>query len=62
MKVGEIWKDIENYPNYQVSNLGNVKSVPRQRTKGGILRQTISNCALGRCKSSYGYVWRLNYE
>jgi len=22
----EIWKEVENYPNYQVSNLGNVKS------------------------------------
>lgn len=29
MKVGEVWKDIENYPNYQVSNLGNVKSKER---------------------------------
>ena len=28
MKV-EIWKDIDNFPNYQVSNLGNVKSKER---------------------------------
>ena len=34
----EIWKDIENYEGlYQVSNLGNVKSLPRSRTKGGLL-------------------------
>ena len=23
----EIWKDIKDYPNYQVSNLGNVKNI-----------------------------------
>lgn len=23
----EIWKDIEGYPNYQVSNMGRVKSL-----------------------------------
>jgi hypothetical protein len=26
----EIWKDIINYPGYQISNLGRVKSLPRQ--------------------------------
>lgn len=35
---GEIWKDIEGYIGlYQVSNLGNVKSLPRNTTKGGLL-------------------------
>lgn len=29
MKLEEVWKDIENYPNYQVSNYGNVKSKER---------------------------------
>lgn len=38
----EVWKDIEDYPNYQVSNLGNVKSTPRLKTKGGILKQTVN--------------------
>lgn len=28
----EIWKDIEGYPNYQISNLGNVKSLNYKRT------------------------------
>lgn len=28
----------------------------------GFRQNCISNCALGRSKSSYGYVWRLNYE
>lgn len=29
MKLEEEWKDIENYPNYQVSNIGRVKSKER---------------------------------
>lgn len=42
----EIWKDIENYEGlYQVSNLGNVKSFPRNGTikQERILKQTIDN-------------------
>ena len=36
----EIWKDIKGYEGlYQISNLGRVKSLPRQKTKGGILKQ-----------------------
>lgn len=30
----EIWKDIEDFPNYQVSNLGNVKN----KSRGNILK------------------------
>lgn len=31
----EIWKDLENFPGYQVSTLGNVKSINRfRKTKG----------------------------
>lgn len=30
----EIWKDIKNYPYYQVSNLGRVKSLQRERVIG----------------------------
>ena len=41
MKLEE-WRDIPDYPNYQVSNLGNVKSIPRPKTKGGILKQTVN--------------------
>lgn len=29
MELNEIWKDIEDYPNYQVSNLGRVRSKER---------------------------------
>jgi hypothetical protein len=38
----EIWKDISNYPCYQISNLGRVKSLPRQIKYGknhSILRE-----------------------
>ena len=35
IEVGEIWKDIEGYSNYQISNLGRVKSKERY-TKVGI--------------------------
>lgn len=35
----EIWKDVKDYEGlYQVSNLGNVKSLPRKGTKGGLLK------------------------
>lgn len=34
----EIWKDLENFPGYQVSTLGNVKSINRfRKTKGNHL-------------------------
>lgn len=33
----EIWKVIKEYSNYEVSNLGRVKSKPRNTTKGGFL-------------------------
>lgn len=35
----EIWKSIENYPNYQISSLGNVRTVPHfagTRNYGGL--------------------------
>lgn len=31
--MNEIWKDIEGYPNYQVSNLGRVKSLGNNKTR-----------------------------
>ena len=35
----EIWKDIEGYEGlYKISNLGRVKSIPRNGTRGGILK------------------------
>ena len=53
----EIWKTVKNYPNYLISNLGNVKSVQRTRIIGRnkfvqkekILKQHILN--------GYAYVY-----
>lgn len=40
----EQWLDIKGYEGYyQVSNYGNVRSLPRQRTKGVILKPNIRN-------------------
>lgn len=38
----EVWKDVKNYDGlYQVSNLGNVKSLNRKGTKGGLIKQDL---------------------
>lgn len=29
LKYGEVWKDIKDFPNYQISNYGRVKSKER---------------------------------
>lgn len=43
----EIWKDIKGYEGlYKISNLGNVKSLPRATTKGKLLVKNLD---------SYGY-------
>ena len=42
----EIWKTIEKYPDYQISNLGNVKSLKFEKEK--ILKQWIDD--LGYCR------------
>ena len=64
---GKYGKDAnKSKPIYQYDLQGNFikkwdsqKDVEREL---GFRQNCISNCALGRCKSSYGYVWRLNYE
>lgn len=44
----EIWKDVAGFEGlYEVSNLGRVKSIPREKTKGGLLKQYVDR---------YGYM------
>lgn len=39
--IDEVWKPIKDYEGlYEVSNLGNVRSLPRNNTKGKILKQS----------------------
>lgn len=70
----EIWKTITDYPNYQVSNYGNVKNIRFNR----ILKCTITPygykvCSLGKNKAAphyaivrvykyYGYNVRFGYS
>lgn len=43
-EMKEIWKDIQGYEGlYQVSNLGRIKSLPRNTTNGGILKFGYNN-------------------
>jgi len=40
--IPEIWADIPEYEElYQVSSYGNIRSLPRKRTNGGVLKQRI---------------------
>lgn len=50
----EIWKDIKNYPKYQVSNLGRVKSLNYMRTN----REKVLSLKTTRC----GYLTFLLYK
>jgi hypothetical protein len=38
----ELWRPVPGFPNYEVSDLGRVWSVPRPRTSGGMLVQSRS--------------------
>ena len=51
----EIWKDIDGYPNYQVSSLGRVKSIQRKaKIKNGY--RTVIEKILKPGKSTNGYL------
>lgn len=57
----EIWKTITDYPNYQVSNYGNVKNIRFNR----ILKCTITpypHYAIVRVYKYYGYNVRFGYS
>lgn len=44
MKNQEVWKDVKNYNgDYQVSNLGNVRSFVKYKVGGRILKKTIGS-------------------
>ena len=45
--MNEIWKDIKDYPNYQVSNLGNVKSLNYNHTGK---EKLLKKCSLNKEK------------
>lgn len=61
----EIWKSIEGFESYQVSNMGNVKSLPRTTTKGGLLKLKMEKnnymrvCLFKDKKKHYKLVHRL---
>lgn len=59
----EIWKDIIEYPGYQVSNLGQIKSF-KQSKEGHILKPKLSGGYLGvdfrkDGKTYYGLIHRI---
>ena len=53
--MAEVWKDVVGYEGlYQVSNLGRLKSAPRPRTKGGLLKPQYDRkgyLTFGLCKN-----------
>lgn len=51
MEIKEIWKTIENYPDYQVSNLGRIKSLKFGRER--VLKQA---------KNTQGYYFVILYQ
>lgn len=52
--IEEIWRDIEGYPNYQISNMGRVKSLSRSDDRGRIIKEKILKQRKNRC--GYYYV------
>ena len=52
----EIWKEIEGYPNYQVSNMGRVKSLERNVVKGNGGLYKIEEKILKSIKKRDGYL------
>lgn len=62
---GEIWKPVVGFEGlYEVSNLGRIKSLPRNSTKGGLIKPYINprlGCVyVGLCKNNKKYTIRLH--
>lgn len=51
----ETWKPVDGLPNYEVSNLGNVKALPKQKWNGNGY-QTMPEKMLTACKIKNGYM------
>lgn len=49
----EIWREIEDYPNYMVSNMGRVKSIERYDWRGRLLKEKILKPRINRCGYCY---------
>ena len=43
LKIMEIWKDIEGYPNYQISTMGRVKSLGNNKTRKDKILKSYKN-------------------
>ena len=57
MELKEVWKDIQNYPNYQVSNFGNIKSKKRYvKQKNGMSLKKERILKPQKDKKGYYYV------
>lgn len=56
--MNEIWKTLENYPDYEVSNLGNVRSKNRTKidSRGGVREYPMKQLTL-RIHQGYKTVW-----
>ena len=60
----EIWKDIKDYEGlYQISNLGRVKSLPRDTNnqfgkENNVKPGSVSNACRGKNKTLKGYIWK----
>ena len=51
------WKDIKGYENlYKISNLGEVKSLPRKTTKGGIIKPNRTTSYQRICLVKNGFI------
>lgn len=54
MSTSEVWRDVPGYEGlYEVSTLGNVKSIRKQGSAGGIMKQQVDKkgyCIVALCK------------